>query len=519
MTESDSRVARGVAALYIAGITTLGLNTLFLVLLTNTLSQAQVGLFSFLNVVLIAGSTIGVLALPLIGSAVVATPPAVTRFLTAGGGSGTARGRNVYVLSLGLCLVISLVIVALSAYAPLADLVAGSANASAVFFACIDAMVYSFGQLGVYAMLGTDRVATAGKLVIVSSALRYLFASTFVLAGLGAAWIFIGFAIGDLSLAAAANARVFRDLRAGDGGGLAMRTVLKYMISVFVAALVGLAVSQSDKILVYLRLNLSDLAVYNIAAVGAAVASFIPNSVTNVLVPALASQGDSEDSKLELLRSYSRHVNLTALPIGFELAAVSPFLLRIFDLTSKSGNPYAQGGAPVMALIAVSISFTAVSAVFSSSLLVDDRAHHFTISNVIGLVGLVLVALVTVPSLGFLGIALGRSAMLFIILGATMYFVWRSGRLALDIPTYAKSVGASGVAAAMVFVILTGLDAFGVSRSGIVLVSLAMLPVGFVFYLVVMKILRAYKEEDMEFLDSLLPRRLRFFSRLARKLL
>lgn len=519
MTESDNRVARGVAALYIAGITTLGLNTLFLVLLTNSLPQAEVGLISFLNVVLIAGSTMGVLALPLIGSAVVATPPAVTRFLTGRKAEGAPQGRRVYFLSLGVCFVITLTIVGVSAYSPISDLVAGAAYAPAVFFACLDAMVYSFGQLGVYSMIGTDRVASAGKLIIVSSALRYLFASVFVLNGLGPAWIFIGFALGDLALAVAANARALRALEQGSGGSPPLGPVLKYMVSVFVAALVGLAVSQSDKILVYLRLNLTDLAVYNVATVGAAVASFIPNSVTNVLVPALAAQGTNEGAKRELLRSYSRHVNLTALPIGFVLAAVSPFLLRIFDLTVKSGEPYAQGGAPVMALIAISISFTAVSAVFSSSLLVDDRAHHFTISNVLGLAGLALVALVTVPVFGFMGIAIGRAAMLFIILGATAYFVWRSGRLTLDLPTYARSVGASAVAAVLVFGALELLSTVVVSRTVVVIASLVMLPVGFLVYLMVMKALQAYKEEDMEFLDSLLPRGLRFLSRLARKLL
>jgi O-antigen/teichoic acid export membrane protein len=380
-------------------------------------------------------------------------------------------------------------------------------------------MVYSFGQLGVYAMLGTDRVASAGKLIVVSSALRYLFASAFVLDGLGPAWIFIGFALGDLFLAATANFRAFGELRGGAEVSVPFRTVFKYMASVFVAALVGLAVSQSDKLLVYVQTDSVHLAVYNVATVGAAVASFIPNSVTNVLVPSLAAQGDNESAKRDLLRSYSRHVNLTAIPVGFELAAISPFLLKVFELVGTPNVPYAQGGAPIMALIAISISFTAVSAVFSSSLLVDDRAHHFTVSNLLGLVGLVLVALITVPTLGFLGIALGRAVMLFIILGSTMYFVWRSGRLTLDLPTYARSVGASGVAAAVLFLALTAIGDVSTSRSGLVLASLVALPVGFVIYLVVMKSLRAYKEEDMQFLDSLLPRRLRFFSRLARKLL
>ncbi len=138
LIEIDPKVARGVAALYLAGVTTLLLNTLFLVLLTNLSTQVQVGLISILNVILVSASTVAVLALPLVGTAVAATPPAVARFLSPSNGVGPLHGRRVYLLSLGICAVISTAIVAVAAYAPLASLVAGPSSASAVFFACFD---------------------------------------------------------------------------------------------------------------------------------------------------------------------------------------------------------------------------------------------------------------------------------------------------------------------------------------------------------------------------------------------
>jgi hypothetical protein len=51
-----------------------------------------------------------------------------------------------------------------------------------------------------------------------------------------------------------------------------------------------------------------------------------------------------------------------------------------------------------------------------------------------------------------------------------------------------------------------------------VVATIVMVPVGFTIYLVVMKHLRAYTEEDMEFINTLLPVKLRAISRLARKL-
>jgi O-antigen/teichoic acid export membrane protein len=512
LIEIDPKVARGVAALYLAGVTTLLLNTLFLVLLTNITTQAQVGLISILNVILVSASTIAVLALPLVGTAVAATPPAVARFLSPTNGTGSVHGRSVYLLSLGICAVISTAIVAVAAYAPVASLIAGPASAPAVFFACLDAMVYSFGQLGVYSMLGRDKATSAGKMIMVSSALRYVFASAFLLAGWGAVGVFAGFAVGDLYLAIAANLGAYIGLKNGEAVGSARSPILKYMVSVFFAALVGLAVTQSDKLLAFLKLGLPPLAVYNVATVGAAVASFIPSAVTNVIVPSLASPGGKDSGKMELLKAYTRHVSLSAIPIGFILAAVSPFLLRIF------GDAYPVG-APVMALIAVSISFTAVSSVYSSSLLVEDRAHHFTLSYVLGLAGLVVVALLAVPTYGFFGIALGRSAMLFIIFASTAYFAWRNGRFVLDVGAYGKSVAASAFAGLIVYVILTIVSLLGASRPLVVGVAVLALPIGFAPYLVVMKALKAYTEGDMDFIESLIPGRLRFLSRLARRLL
>jgi O-antigen/teichoic acid export membrane protein len=121
---SETSVARGAAALYAANIITLFLNALYLVLLTNYVSLAEVGLVSLLNVILVGIATLAVLALPLTGTGVSATPPAVTRFISQYmGGQGSAR--RVYLVSVGLCGAISLMIAGVLSFRPVATLVAG----------------------------------------------------------------------------------------------------------------------------------------------------------------------------------------------------------------------------------------------------------------------------------------------------------------------------------------------------------------------------------------------------------
>lgn len=511
MTGTETTIARGAAALYAANITTLGLNTLYLVLLTNYVSLQQVGIVSLLNVIIVGVATLSVLALPLSGSGVSATPPAVTRFVSQYlGGKGSAR--SVYFFSAAICLVLSLFAAVLLSLPGVARLIAPQNESMVVFLAGIDALLYSFAQLGGYSLLGAGRATLAGKVMILSSVVRYFSASALLLAGLGLPGVFIGFAIGDALMAATANFTSYSIVSTAHGKGFSTKPVLTYMASVFLAAVMGFAVSQTDKLLAFFQQGLGNLALYNIAAVGAAVASFAPNAATNVLVPALSGEGTTMDQKKETLRTYTRHVTLTAAPMGFGLAAVSPFLLRVF------GEAYAQA-APIMAAISISISITAVASVYSSILLVDDRAHHFAVSSLVGLLGLVLVAVVTVPSQHLFGIALGRSAMLFIMLGAVAFFVRRRGMLVLDLATYVKSLLASSAMALFIYFVLDSAGTlFALGRAGSVAFSLVMMPVGFAFYLVVMKWLRAFTASDIEFMEAILPSWLRWFASLARRL-
>lgn len=510
---SEERVAVGVAALYLANITTLVLNTLFLILLTNWVSVQEVGLVSLLNVAVVSVATVAVLALPVSGSGLSATPPAVTRFLAEFIGSGKGSARRVYVLSALICGTVSVGVAAVMSYAPVASAITGHLDVNAVLYAGLDAVVYSFAQLGAYSMLGAGKATAAGKMIIASSVLRYAAAAFLLYWGAGPSGVFIGFISGDLILAALGNVTVYRTVKDLHPAGFDFRPVTRYMASIFLAAVVGLAVSQTDKLLAFFQQGLFNLAFYNVATVGAAVASFAPSAATNVLVPALSSYGDDIEKKGSMIRKYTRYISLTAMPMGLGLAALSPFLLQVF------GEEY-TAAAPVLSIISISIALTSIAAVYTSSLLVDDKAHHFTISSALALVALFVVAFLTVPTLGISGVALGRAAMLFLMLGAVVYFVRRNGMFVLDAEAYSKSLGASVLMSALVYGVLTLAKYVGFgSRADSVVGSLVMIPVGLVVYLAVMKLIRGFNQTDVDFIDAMIPSRLHFISRLARRLL
>jgi len=158
--------------------------------------------------------------------------------------------------------------------------------------------------------------------------------------------------------------------------------------------------------------------------------------------------------------------------------------------------------------------------VYAASLLVDDRAHHFTISSVLALVGLVVTALVAVPYLQLLGIAIARGVMLFVMLASVSYFVWKGGRLVLDKGAFVKSLGAAGVAGSFITLTLAALQPYVLAgRAASVVASIVMLFLGLVVYLLVMKSLKGFTEADIDFISTLLPPRLRGLLRVARWLL
>jgi O-antigen/teichoic acid export membrane protein len=515
LTQTEAAVAKGVAALYVANITALVLNTAFLVLLTNTVLQSEVGLVSILNVIVVGTAAIAVLALPVGTSSVSAAPPAVTRFLSfrvGGGGSS----KKVYFLSAGICALLSVSIGWVVSSAPIAGIIAGPLDSSWVGFAALDAVAFSFGQLGAYSMLGVGKATSAGKAITVASLARYAAAGALLLSGWGVPGVFIGFVIGDLGLAAYANGRSYRLIPSGGAGGVPLGPVAKYMVSVLAATLVGLGVSQMDKLLAFFQRGLVDLAVYNIATVGAAVSTFAPAAATNVLVPALSSFENEPQKRKELLRNYTRYITFTAAPMGMGLAALSPFLLRVF------GDQYAQA-APLMAVMSVAIALTAISAVYTSELLVEDRAHQFSVANLAGLlalVGVVVSGAYFIPSLGLMGVAFGRAVMSVVILVLLAWLVRRSGELALDGWGYLKSVAAASMMAGVVYaVLLAAQDLLGLGRVAVVTGSLVMVPVGMLVYLVLMKYIGAFDESDVQFLEMLLPGRLKKVADLARRFL
>ena len=491
MTDAEVSAARGAASLYFASVLSLVLNTAYLVLLTNLLPQQTVGVVALLNVLVIGIATAGALGIPVIGAGLSATPPAVVRFLSEYVRAGNGRAaKRVVLVSVGVCTLISL---------SLALLLVRSIPGPAAEFAAIDGVAFAFAQVGAYSLIGTGKADVTGAVLVVSAVLRYAAASALLLAGFGAPGVFEGFLVGDVFLSVAGVYLAGREIP-DTGSPKVQRGLYTYMFYVLFSGLIGFGVSQSDRLIAFFQTGLGNLAVYNIAAVGASIAAFAPLAVTNALVPVLPALGaPGSERRRQVLRNYTRYVSLVAMPAGFGLAAIAPLLLLVF------GTQYAQGSSLVF-VMAVAISLTAISSVYASGLLASGKTHLFLIGNALALVALLVLSNLLIPSFGLLGVAFGRAGMLFVSLAAFALFSRRIGELVVDLGSYAKSLASSMVMFVVIYGGLAVMSPHVVSRAGDIVLSLVMVPVGLFFFMVAMKLMKGFGEEDLVFLERLLPR-------------
>ncbi len=109
---------------------------------------------------------------------------------------------------------------------------------------------------------------------------------------------------------------------------------------------------------------------------------------------------------------------------------------------------------------------------------------------------------------------------LFVTLGAFAYFLRASGNLVLDAPAYAKSLASSAVMGGAIYALLFFITrAHPLGRLASVGLGVALVPLGLVVFLAVMRSLKAFNERDFEFLGRLLPKSLSRFGALAKRLL
>ena len=502
MSQSTVTVARGATEIYLANVIVLTANTLYFITMTNIFrSTVDVGVITALNLMIWLLAAISVLAQPVTSQSPVPAPPAVLKFipelLARKAHSAATRAFNASLVSSAL---IAAVIGGVLITAPrIAISLLGGSSVSPIFvqLAAADVIVLSLGQICLASLMSTGDMRIAGGYMILWSVLRYGFASALLL-HYAIAGILIGWIAGDCLLFLLALRRTLIDLHAGTGGaGFSFNDFLRYSSYTLLSALLGYGINQADKIFTLAEQGLAHLAVYNVAIVASNFVGLAPYALTMVLLPTLSTLYASKQTEEmgKMVRQYSRYISIIVIPIAVEYAAITGVALRVF------GSAYLSGLVPSV-IVSVTSGLTAVGAIYAAVLLAVGKLRWYT-ANVLGIVGLSIVAYVTTPFVGISGPALGRASLVAVAAILYAYAAGRSGFFELDVRAFASSALSSVPMGVAVFLILSFFHSLAV--------QLAILPVviviGGLLYLGTLRALTLLTVQDFEFIRQMAPAR------------
>jgi O-antigen/teichoic acid export membrane protein len=252
---------------------------------------------------------------------------------------------------------------------------------------------------------------------------------------------------------------------------------------------------------------LATLGIYTAAVTAFGVLTGIANAFSNTLFSGYSAlQGEDRRETLERgVFLGSRYLALVITPLAFGLLATSRIALAAFV-----GQPYVAGTLPLMILTAV-YALTLVGTALAPLFLARGETFAYSGISIISVAVSFAVAFVLVPVSGMIGAALARGLAMVLSLAVTIWLLRRKVTFKLDLSAVVKSITASGVMAFIVALVQIPLT------KAILLPAYALL--GAVVYLMMLRLLRAVKVEDMELARSFFGGRLEFASKLLAAIL
>jgi O-antigen/teichoic acid export membrane protein len=512
LEEADTTVARGATSIYFSTVIILVMNTVYFIIIANLLSTTEIGVYAGLQLFIFGFSTLANFSLPQTIPSNLMLPQAVAKFVPEFlGRREKGKATRSFLTVLLIVLVIATILSATLYFfaEPVSQTIfRGEAETFWIELLALDTWIYAVGQLFYGGLVGLKRIPRASLFLIISFGVKFILGASLVVAGQGIFGILVAFAIGDLFFLATTAFSCIRPLWV-KLEPVSTRFIIDYSAPLLVASLIIFGVTQLDKIFTFLSLDLSDLGIYNVAVTASTIGAFAPNAITTALVPSLSTLEAKQ--KLEefqkLARTYTRYVVLIATPMAFGISALATGLVQLF------GPQYLLGALPA-AIMSVATGVTAISAVYNGALLATRRTKSIMLVNLMGVAVLAVSLMISAPLWGFVGVSLSRAVMIITIALLLVYVTRRHGLFVIDGRAYRDALLAASIMGLVLYFALEFIG--GYQRQ---LVSLVVLvPAGMVIYLLVLRVLKTFTVDDVEFIRRLLPRQAGRLVRLLSKL-
>jgi len=211
------------------------------------------------------------------------------------------------------------------------------------------------------------------------------------------------------------------NVRTGDTEGLNLRTLNIFGINIWIASVVGALVwSRGELVVVRTELGASEVAIYSIGLSLVGIATQGLMLLTGALGPHLAHMwgAGKHEEAINLCRRITDMLTLTAAILCIFLLAFSPELIRF-----TFGPTYA-GAEGVLAILGVG-TIGLASAAANQLLQINTDGAFARDVNIVGAIGLFVVAIPVVKSIGIEGAAISRVLIQIGVGAMTIYAVRR----------------------------------------------------------------------------------------------
>jgi O-antigen/teichoic acid export membrane protein len=286
-----------------------------------------------------------------------------------------------------------------------------------------------------------------------------------------------------------------------------LRRLVSYSWPLSASSAVSFASTWFDRALLLVFLPLATLGVYNAMITAFGVVVGISGVISNTLFAAYSSMQSTEQKPILGRAVYlaSRYLSFVAVPLALGLLATSKLALALFV-----GQAYVGGSVPLMILCGV-FTLTLVGNALSPVFLARGETLVSGAITMSSVVMSLFAAFLLVPISGMLGASIARGSGMILSTVLTIVILRRRIRLQLDLHAIVKSLIAGGIMASIVTIIQIPM------YSRFLIPAYAL--VGAVTYLIMLRLLRAIGNEDIDLIRKYFGARLAFAANIVTSIL
>ena len=278
------------------------------------------------------------------------------------------------------------------------------------------------------------------------------------------------------------------------GGRVGVSQVLKYSFPIFLSYLIGYGSSYVDRFIVSYLLNLSLLGTYNLALLLSTSTSFLILPFATILLPRLSEMHGAgrRDEIKDYISKGMVLISTIYVPVSMLIAALSPYILLFL-----SNKEYLHASVPV-AIVLVFGSVFVTQNIMSVSLQSVRKTNIFLLTSSLTLLSNIIISILLIPRFQMIGAALGYSSV-----SAVSFFVMYFYSRKFDILRFEKAKMAKIYFSAFVMFLITALLGRVYPYSPLKL--LLFILVGFAMYSGMIKVMKTFSREDLDFIMLLIP--------------